>query len=248
MKFNPEKCFTLPSHEQDQTRQRPYFIYGRQLDPATDYLPKPKHKQSGNHGSTTSHLPNTAKYLGVYINSKFSWNHHIDTSTLWFLNRNTAHCFRDVKECCYHTYVTPQLEYASTVWSPHTIVNINKLEMVQRNAARYVFQDFSRHSSPTSMIKELQWTSLEQRRLTARLTMMYQIQHGLTDILSHYTTRSCSHRGHPMTLHQVRCRVKPYEASLLSATVIPWNRLSASVGTASSPDSFKAYMLEAVFS
>ena len=101
------------SDEQDQTRQRPYFIYGRQLDPATDYLPKPKHKQSGNHGSTTSHLPNTAKYLGVYINSKFSWNHHIDTSTLWFLNRNTAHCFRDVKECCYHTYVRPQLHCGS---------------------------------------------------------------------------------------------------------------------------------------
>ena len=48
--------------------------------------------------------------------------------------------------------------------------NINKLEMVQWNAARYVFQDFSHHSSPTSMIKELQCTSL------ARLIMMYQIQ------------------------------------------------------------------------
>jgi len=31
--------------------------------------------------------------------------------------------------------------------------------MVQRNAARYVFQDFSHHSSPTSTIKELHWTA-----------------------------------------------------------------------------------------
>ena len=32
-----------------------------------------------------------------------------------------------------------------------------------------VFHDFSSHSSPTSMIKELQWTSLEQRSLMACL-------------------------------------------------------------------------------
>ena len=56
-------------------------------------------------------------------------------STLWFLNRNTAQCSRDIKQYCYHTYVRPQLEYASTVWSPDTKANIDKLEMVQRNAA-----------------------------------------------------------------------------------------------------------------
>jgi len=124
----------------------------------------------------------------------------------------------------------------------HTKVNMNKLEMVQRNAARHVFQDFSRHSSPTSMTKEFQWTSLEQRRLMARLTMMYQIQHGLIDIPSHYTTRSCSRRGHPITLQQVHCRVKPYEASFFPATVIPWNQLPASAVTASILDSYKAKM------
>ena len=83
----------------------------------------------------TTHLPNTAKYLGVYVNSKLSWNHHVEaitkkaSSTLWFLNRNTAHCSRDIKEY-YQTYVRLQLEYDCTVWSPHTKVIINKLEMV----------------------------------------------------------------------------------------------------------------------
>jgi len=110
MKFNPEKCFTLRVTNKTKPVNAAYFIHGRQLDPATDYLVKPKHKQSGNHGSTTTHLPNTAKYLGVYINSKLSWNHHVDSitkkasSTLWFLNRNTTHCCRDAKEYYYrHT-------------------------------------------------------------------------------------------------------------------------------------------------
>ena len=45
------------------------------------------------------------KCVCVYINSKLSWNYHVDaittkaSSTLWFLNRNTAHCC-DVKEYC----------------------------------------------------------------------------------------------------------------------------------------------------
>jgi len=118
--------------------------------------------------------------------------------------------------------------------------------MVQRNAARYVFQDFSRHSSPTAMMKELQWESLEQRRLIARLVMMYRIQYGLIDIPASYTTRSHSLRGHPVMLQQVRCRVKPYEASFFPAIVIPWNYLPASVVTAPSINTFKSRVPAAV--
>ena len=33
------------------------------------------------------------------------------------------------------------------VWSLHTNTNINKLESVQRRAARYVMSDFDRYSS-----------------------------------------------------------------------------------------------------
>ena len=156
-------------HEQDQTHRWTiwcYFIHGLQLNPATDYLPKPKHRQSGNHGSTTTHLTNTAKYLGVYINSKLSWNHHVDaitkkaSSTMWFLNRNPAHCSRDDKKYCYQTYIRTQLEYASTVQNPHTKVNTNKLETVQRNAARNVFQDFSRHSN-TANFNGPAWNNID---------------------------------------------------------------------------------------
>jgi len=88
----------------------------------------------------------------------------LPNSTLWFLNRNTGHCSRNVKQYCYETYVRPQLEYASTVWSSYTNANIDKLEMVQQNAARYVFQEFGRYSSPTAMIKQLEWMTLEQIR------------------------------------------------------------------------------------
>ena len=119
-----------------------YTIHGHRLESATDYTPKLKHKQASHQTTADNTLPNTAKYVGIDINSKLSCNYHVDAiskkanSTLWFLNRNTAHCSRNVKPYCYKTYVRPQLEYASTVWSPHTKANIDKLEMVQRNAAK----------------------------------------------------------------------------------------------------------------
>ena len=59
----------------------------------------------------------------------------------------------------------PKLEYGSCVWNPHTQSNINKIEMVQHRAARFVYKDYSQYSHVTTMIKSLGWDTLEQRRL-----------------------------------------------------------------------------------
>ena len=71
-----------------------------------------------------------------------------------FLQRNLRQCSFKVKSIAYLTYVYPILEYTSTVWSPYTKSDIAKLEKVQRKAARYVFNDFSSHSSVSSMLSQ----------------------------------------------------------------------------------------------
>jgi hypothetical protein len=43
-----------------------------------------------------------------------------------------------IKEQAYFTLARPLVEYASTVWDPYTQIDINKVEAVQRRAARYV--------------------------------------------------------------------------------------------------------------
>ena len=61
--------------------------------------------------------------------------------------------------------------------------NVNKIEMVQQNvnkierAARIVVGNYSYYGSPTSMIKELGWQSLAERR--AKAMLMYKIQKNL---------------------------------------------------------------------
>ena len=77
------------------------------------------------------------------INKSLSWNNHIDNitkkanQTLAFLRRNINMCSRDSKEQAYKNFVRPTLEYASSVWNPHTTRNINAIEKVQRRAVRF---------------------------------------------------------------------------------------------------------------
>ena len=43
-----------------------------------------------------------------------------------------------VKTQAYEALVVPHLEYACTVWDPHTQLNVRRLDAVQRRAACYV--------------------------------------------------------------------------------------------------------------
>ena len=51
------------------------------------------------------------------------------------------------------------------------------IEVVQRQAARFVANNYDQTSSVTSMLLRLGWPSLEQRREIAKAIMMYKVLH-----------------------------------------------------------------------
>ena len=94
-----------------------------------------------------------------------------------------------MKSDAYLMYVRPILEYAACSWAPNAKCNIDKLESVQRRAARFVNGDYRYTSSVTEMINTLRWNSLHSRRDTLRLQMMYKITHHIIDLkLPNYIT------------------------------------------------------------
>ena len=98
------------------------------------------------------------------------------------IRRNIRNCPQRAKTQAYNTFVRPSLEYASTVWDPHTQANINKVESIQRRAARFVTNNYDPRASVTTLLQDLNWPTLQHRRQLAKLIMMYRITYHLIKI------------------------------------------------------------------
>ena len=75
----------------------------------------------------------------------------VDISDNKRIKRNVRTKNPIVREAGYKTLLRPHVEYASTVWSPHTDQGIKKVEMVQRKAIRWTMNNFSSYTSVTDM-------------------------------------------------------------------------------------------------
>ena len=129
-----------------------------------------------------------AKYHGITTTSDLRWNAHINSISLKanrsldFLRRNLKVLSIQIKTQAYFTFVRPILENSCTVWDPYTATQINKLEIIQCRAARYVLHRHHNTSSVTNMLQTLGWRSLSERRIDAKLCMIYKITNGLVGI------------------------------------------------------------------
>ena len=103
-------------------------------------------------------------YLGVYLQNKLSWTSHIDyishkaNHLLGFLTQNLRNSPRYFKEYAYKQLVLPSIEYCCSIWDPYQKYLIDKLEIIQHRAARFILnKPWNRHQrdSITDMLKEL---------------------------------------------------------------------------------------------
>ena len=110
--------------------------------------------------------------------------------------------------------------------------------------------DYKYTSSVTSMLQELGWKSLEDRRKAIDLTMMYKIVNNEVDIpTSPYIeyNRSSTRAKHTHRLHHIRTSKDTFKFSFFPRTVPTWNSLPATVAEAPSLVSFKKGLSSIVF-
>ena len=139
-------------------------------------------------------------FLGLTMHKSPKWASHINkisnkaNSLLGFIKRNMKYANRDLKELAYTSLVRSILEYSSTVWDPFYQKDIDRLERVQRRAAKFVLNDYKPLSSVTSMVSLLGWKQLAERRRERRLSLLYRIINGLVAIPAdthlHFNTRN----------------------------------------------------------
>ena len=192
-----------------------------------------------------------AKYLGVTLSHNLSWSEHIKQITSkanWtkgFLQRNLHKCPSITKINCYKAMVKPILEYAAVIWSPHTQKDINMIERSQRQAARFVMNNFSSYASVTQMLTSLNWSTLAQCRRQERAIMLFKIIHNLVDIPANTyltpvpMTHESDTRGHNMRFMQPMTRTDSYLHSFFPSAIKIWNSLPQRVIDSKDIDEFK---------
>ncbi len=205
------------------------------------------------HGHTLERVKE-AKYLGVTFQQDLRFSTHINNMTskanwtLGFLRDNLQVESPQLKTTAYKAPVGPIMEYAPTVWDPHTQKVKQQLEKVQRRSARYVTNRHRNRSSPTEMLQDLGWLSLEERRRLQRLTMLYKIDNGLVAIdgqryLTPAETTCSSRRSHTKTYVVPHTKTDYHQNSFLVRTVQGWNGLPNSTVTAPTVNAFCACLM-----
>jgi len=80
----------------------------------------------------------------------------------------------------YTSLVRPHLDYASSVWCPYKIGNIEDIEKVQKRATKLVIE--LKHLPYTERLKRLNLHTLKYRRLQGDMIELFKIIHNKYDI------------------------------------------------------------------
>ena len=118
--------------------------------------------------------------------------------------------------------------YTSTVWSPHTANDINKLESVPLRATRWVTRDYRYTSSLTAMLKDLNWHPLNQWHIDSRLVLMYKVTY-MYDLVTipafDYLIRNTrqSRHNHPLAYRHIPTPRDYYKYTFFPQISIHWN-------------------------
>ena len=146
MKFNESKCYVMSICRKRNPSVCQYTLNGHTLEKVHEY-----------------------PYLGVFLSDDLKWSKQVDkiankaNSVLSVIRRNLKSCPTVFKQQAYVSLVRPVLEYGCVVWDPYIKNDSDKLEKIQRRAARFVCNDYQQTSSVTNMLEQLNWKTLSDR-------------------------------------------------------------------------------------
>ncbi len=193
----------------------------------------------------------TAKYLGISLQATLEFARHIEETVskankkLGFLKRNLKDCPASMRKMAYTSLVRSGLEYGSVVWDPHLATHRKSLEQVQNRAIRWIMGIRPRQRcSVTSLRKELDMLTLEDRRLHHRLVLFHKVVNGevaiTPDDLGLQRADSRTRAAHRHKFREKGARTNRLKLSTVHRTIPAWNSLPALVAEAGSTDIFKS--------
>ena len=209
-------------------------------------------------------------YLGLTLTENLKWSSHITkitkkaTTTLNFLRRNLKNFPVECRKTAYISLVRSILDYGSIVWDPYLKQDVEKLEKVQKQAARFITGDYRTREEGcvTSMLQSLELSSLENRRSSNRLIFMFKIVEGLVPAIppseflkpvkekrqvkvkrfencetTNILDRHTSKNNRSFAVEH--CKTEQLKHSFFVRTVVEWNHLDTATVRSETVESFK---------
>ena len=141
----------------------------------------------------------------------------------------------------YQALVRFQLEYASAALDPHIKEQNHKIEMTQRGVARWTTNDWDRETSVSSLLHQLNWQTLEQKRSVTRFFLFYKTVYGhVAAPLPHYKEPVVRpSRCNSMNFRQLQTSKDYYKYSFFPLVIVQWNALPEYVVVSPVSESFK---------
>ena len=223
MEFHPDKCQFLQITNKRNPIHCTYYIHGTSLKPF-----------------------NSAKYLGITIDNKLGWDPHCNnlynkaSFMLSFLERNLKKCPRDIKLKSVNALVRPILDNGCCVWDPRKSSQINRLERLNKRAARFVTGNYTLiHGNTKKNMDSLGWPPLQERRANLKLLMLFKIRNNIVyapqeDLIPLRTPR----RPHNYFIPQ--SNVETHLQSFFPSSIRLWNSLPENIKSSDSLTSFKS--------
>ena len=199
------------------------------------------------------------RHLGLILSSDLRWTPHVDvilskaSRLLGVLRRLSSSLSQAALSAFYMIYIRPILEYANVVWGKLPTYLDDRIERLQRKAARIVpCLSLYAPVNHTALLTKLNWPTLSSRRTLQQALLAFRLHRKL--IPQHlqnvsFSTRTVSYNlRRPATFHQPHPRTHFFRDSPLFFSTSVFHSLPASAKYAKTLSSFKATASELLLS
>ena len=169
--------------------------------------------------------------LGVLFTPNLKFSEHISKITrkangvVGIIKRSISCLDKTMFHTLYVSLVRPHLEYASQIWNPHLIRDIQALEKVQRRATKLVPE--LQHLSYGDRLSALNLSSLLYRRRRIDMITVFKIVHGLEGLPFEtlFTFHNTVTRGNGYKLYKKFSHLNLRKFSFSDRIIDDWNHL-----------------------
>lgn len=191
------------------------------------------------------------KYLGVNLTSNLSWTSHITSicanasKSLGYIRRNLRNCPSDIRKLAFLTFVRPQLEFASPIWSPYHEYLIRMLEAIQNRASRFISRDYNYQSSITRIKLNLSLETLSSRRDIALLSLFHRYVYQMKPSNLPLVRAPCTSRRlhNDFSYNRIYGNTDAFNASALPRAIRFWNSLPNNTVAQTNKDKFRELLV-----